>query len=414
MKKTRVIHVITRFDKGGSAENTYLTAAGLDPEAYDVQLVTGPSRESGMGPQELVSVEENIERLRAQGVKILTLAQLVRPVSPVKDLKAFLALRSLFRRERPAIVHTHTSKAGILGRWAAWLAGVPVIVHTPHGHVFWGYFGPAKTRLFILLERLTALITDRLVMLTDQERRDHLRFRVAPEEQFTTIHSGVDLRRFAASAGERDGVRKSLGIPEGAFVVGAVGRLTTIKGPRVLLDAARQVIDRYPETVFVYLGAGELLEELQEQAAALEIEANVRFVGWQPDVASIMSTFDLFAFPSINEGMGKALVEAMAAGKPVVASNIGGIRDLVIHGKNGFLVPAGDSAGLASKIIFLMENPSTASEMGKRGRDLALEFSSRAMVEKIDALYRGFMDELDIRGKTSSGCLASVDPKITR
>jgi len=387
MRKTRVIHVITRFDKGGSAENTCLTAAGLDREAYEVVLAMGPSGESEMGPLERASVEENLSRLRDQGVKILTSAGLVRRVSPVNDLTALFALWRLFRRERPAIVHTHTSKAGILGRWAAWLAGVPVLVHTPHGHVFWGYFGPAKTRVFILIERLTALITDRLVMLTDQERLDHLRLRVAPEEKFTTVHSGVDLRRFMVPAGERDGARRSLGIPDGYFVVGAVGRLTAVKGHRHLLDAARAVIDRCPKTVFVFLGAGELLGVLQRQAAALGIESNVRFAGWRPDVSLAMSAFDLFAFPSVNEGMGKALVEAMAMEKPVVASRIGGIADLVNDGVNGFLVPPSDPEALADRILFLMENPDTGRRMAAKAAETAAAYGSAAMVRKIEALY---------------------------
>jgi len=387
MSKTRVIHVITRFDKGGSAENTYLTAVGLDREAYEVQLVIGPSDESGMGPRERACVEENLDRLRARGVKILTLADLVRRVSPVNDLKALFALWRLFRKERPRIVHTHTSKAGILGRWAAWFAGVPVIVHTPHGHVFWGYFGPAITRFFILLEKLSALVTDRLVMLTDQERRDHLRAGVAPEQMFITIHSGVDLGRFATAQGERERARASLGIPLEAFAVGTVGRLTAIKGPRVLIDAARAVINRHPETVFVFLGAGELLEELQGQAAALGIGANVRFAGWQPDVAGIMSAFDCFAFPSINEGMGKALVEAMALGKPVVASRIGGIIDLVNDGVNGFLVPPADPQALAERILFLMESPETGRRMAAKAAETAAAYGSAAMVLKLETLY---------------------------
>ncbi|NPV05569.1 MAG: glycosyltransferase family 4 protein [Syntrophaceae bacterium] len=390
MSRIRVIHVITRFDKGGSAENTYLTCMGLDPELYDVRLVIGPSDESAMGPEETACVEENLARLRARGVKILTLAGLVRRVSPVKDLVTLLALWRLFRRERPRIVHTHTSKAGILGRWAAWLAGVPVVIHTPHGHVFWGYFGPAKTRFFIFLEKLSALVTDRLVMLTDQERIDHLRVGIAPEEAFVTIHSGVDLAPFMAAKAARDEARRALGIPDGAFAVGTVGRLTAIKGPGVLVDAARRVIGRHPDSVFVFLGAGELLEALQARAADLGIAANVRFVGWRPDAARLMSALDCFAFPSINEGMGKALVEAMALEKPVVASRVGGIIDLVDDGVNGFLVPAGDPQALAERILFCLENPETARRMARRAAEKAAVYGSAAMVRKIEALYAEF------------------------
>ena len=390
MRKTRVIHVLTRFDKGGSAENTCLTCLGLDPELYDVLLVVGASEESGMGPEERACVEENLARLRARGVKILTLAELVRRVSPVNDLVSLFALWRLFCRQRPRIVHTHTSKAGIVGRWAAWLAGVPVIVHTPHGHVFWGYFGPARTRFFILLEKLSALVTDRLVMLTEQERRDHLRVGIAPEERFVTIHSGVDLAPLASARAARDEARRELGIPDGAFAVGTVGRLTAIKGPGVLMEAARAVIERRPESVFVFLGAGELLEALQAQAAAAGIAAHVRFAGWRPDAARMMSALDCFAFPSINEGMGKALVEAMALEKPVVASRVGGIIDLVDDGVNGFLVPVADPQALAVRILFYLENPGTARRMARRAAETAAAYGSAAMVRKIEALYAEF------------------------
>jgi len=390
MNRIRVIHVITRFDKGGSAENTYLTCLGLDPELYDVRLVVGTSEESDMGPEERACVEANLARLRARGVKILTLAGLVRRVSPVKDLVTLLVLWRLFRRERPRIVHTHTSKAGILGRWAAWLAGVPAVIHTPHGHVFWGYFGPVKTRFFILLETLSALVTDRLVMLTEQERRDHLRVGIAPDEAFVTIHSGVDLAPVMAAKAARDEARRALGIPDGAFAVGTVGRLTAIKGPGVLVDAARRVINRHPDSVFVFLGAGELLEALQAHAADLGIAANVRFPGWRPDAARLMSALDCFAFPSINEGMGKALVEAMALEKPVVASRVGGIIDLVDDGVNGFLVPAADPHALAERILFYRENPETARRMARRAAEKAAGYGSAAMVRKIEALYAEF------------------------
>jgi glycosyltransferase involved in cell wall biosynthesis len=405
MSKTRVIHVITRFDKGGSAENTCLTALGLDPELYEVHLVVGASEESDMGPEERACVEENLERLRAWGVKILTLAELVRRVSPVNDLAALFSLWRLFRRERPRIVHTHTSKAGIVGRWAARLAGVPVVIHTPHGHVFWGYFGPAKTRFFILLEKLSALVTDRLIMLTEQERIDHLRVGIAPAEMFVTIHSGVDLAPFATAKTAREEARRSLGIPEGAFAVGTVGRLTAIKGPGVLMTAARQVIDRCPRSVFVFLGAGEMLEELRRQAGTLGIGAHVRFAGWRPDVARMMSALDCFAFPSINEGMGKALVEAMALEKPVVASRVGGIIDLVDDGVNGFLVPPADPQALADRILYFLENPETARRMAARAAGTAAAYSAAAMVRKIEALYAEFAPN-PVDRKVPERCLA--------
>ena len=398
MKKTRLVHVITRFDKGGSAENTFLTLAGLDQEAYEILLVMGLSHESEMGPQERVSVEGNLSLLRERGIRIEVLPELLRRLSPFYDVMAFVALWRLFRRERPEIVHTHTSKAGLLGRWAAWLAGVPLIVHTPHGHVFWGYFGPAKTRLFVLLERLSALLTDRLVMLTKQEGIDHIRFGIAAAEKFTTIHSGIDLGRFSARGPDGIETRKELGIPEEAFVVGSVGRLTAIKGHCVLIEAARKVIARHKNTVFVFLGAGELLEELRRQASEGGIANHVRFTGWQSDVGRIMSTYDLCAFPSLNEGMGRAIVEAMSMGIPIIASRIGGITDLMDDGVSGFLVPPADPEALADRIVYLMQHPERGRRMAKKALETVAEYGSGAMVRKIEDVYSDLLSRKVNRG----------------
>jgi glycosyltransferase involved in cell wall biosynthesis len=189
-----------------------------------------------------------------------------------------------------------------------------------------------------------------------------------------------------------------------------VGRLTAVKGHGHLLDAAGAVIDRYPKTIFVFLGAGELLGDLQRQAAALGIEANVRFAGWRPDVGLAMSAFDLFAFPSINEGMGKALVEAMALEKPVVASRIGGITDLVNDGANGFLVPPADPEALADRILFLMENPETGRRMAAKAAETAAAYGSAAMVRKIEALYADLLSRREGRG-VPERCLATGEPR---
>ena len=171
MQKIKVAHVITRFDKGGSAENTFLTVRGLDKKKYEVLLIKGLSHESFVGKKEAAAVDENLKEAEKNGVKILTLPSIIRSIAPAQDIKAFFSLISIFKSEKPRIVHTHTSKAGILGRWAAFFAKVPVIVHTPHGHVFWGYFNKCKTSVFVFLERLTARITDRIITLTPNTRR---------------------------------------------------------------------------------------------------------------------------------------------------------------------------------------------------------------------------------------------------
>ena len=386
--KIKVIHVITRFDKGGAAENTFLTVTGLNSIGYEVILVRGLSYESNMGPAETMAAESCLEDAGRSGIRILTMPGLVRRIYPLGDLKTLYKLTTLFTEERPHIVHTHTSKAGILGRWAARLAGVHVIIHTPHGHVFWGYFNKWQTRTYIFLERLTATITDRIITLTGQEKKDHLRYHIARENKFTVIHSGVDLSRFSNIRADLHDAKKRLGVPKETFIVGTVGRLTRIKGHKYLIEAARKILLTRPDMTFIFLGDGELMNDLKAQAASLGIYDKVKFLGWRDDVAEVMSTFDLFVLPSLNEGMGKVLVEAMAMGKPIIASNVGGVSDLVKNEENGLLVPPEDADAIARSISILHSDPMKRKEMGEKGKAIAGEYGADSMVRKIDRLYR--------------------------
>lgn len=387
-RKAKVVHVITRFDKGGSAENTFLTLTGLDRDKYELSLIYGVASDMTTPPNEARSIEENLNCLRKKNIRLIQLPKLVRPISPGKDASAFISLYFYFSQLKPLIVHTHTSKAGILGRWAAYFARVPIICHTPHGHVFWGYFGPLQTRLFILLEKMTAWITHRLIMLTAQERDDHLLYRIAPKDKFVVIHSGVDLEPFLNTGEEiKKQMRAALSIGEEDFVIGTAGRLTSIKGQRYLLSAFSLYLQRGGQGLCILLGDGELRSELENQAKTLGISERVRFLGWRSDVAAVMSTFDIFVLPSLNEGMGKVIVEAMACSLPVIASDIGGIRDLVEPGINGLLVPAACEENLAHALMILYKQENKRVEMGRRGKEKALLYSKGAMVEKIDHLY---------------------------
>ncbi|MBP9021472.1 MAG: glycosyltransferase family 4 protein [Syntrophobacterales bacterium] len=387
MERIKVIHVVTRFDKGGSAENTFLTVMGLDKQKYDVLLVKGMSVESAMGEEERKAVGHSLSRAERAGVRISTVPDLVRDVRPVKDWRAFWALLNIFRRERPHIVHTHTSKAGFLGRWAARLSKVPLIVHTPHGHVFWGYFNRPTSLFYALLERWTARITDRIVVLTEQEKKDHLSFCIAPEDKFEVVHSGVGLDNFRRVRRDPAQAKEDLGIPSRAAVIGTVGRLTPIKGHRFLIEAARGVLAEHPDTVFILVGDGESAEALRSLATRLGVSGNIRFLGWRPDVAEIISAVDIFVFPSLNEGMGRAVVEAMALGKPVVASRVGGIVDIVRDGENGLLVPPADSDELAAAIKSLLSDPAERERLGQEGKRQALLYDAERMVRRIEVLY---------------------------
>jgi len=396
-KKAKVIHLITRLDKGGSAENTLLTALGVDKKEFEIVLVKGPTYESRMSPQEKASAEESLKEAETKGVRLVNVPFLLRRINPVSDLLALFSLSRFLAREKPAIIHTHTSKAGFLGRLAAKWSGVPIVIHTPHGHVFFGYFGPLKTKIFVFMERLASRITDRIVALTNREKEDYLLFKIADEKKFVVVNSGIDLDKFnELSLPEKQSLKRELGIPDDALVVGTVGRLVPVKGPGFLLGAAKYILPRYPNTFFVFTGDGELRKDLEKKGSELGVKEKVIFLGWRNDVAEIASLFDIFVLPSLNEGMGRVLAEAMALSRPIVASRVGGIPDLVIHGKNGFLFAPGNSKELAKYILNLLGNKDRRERMGKEGKEMVSHYSKEIMVEKITRLYKDLLIQKNI------------------
>jgi glycosyltransferase involved in cell wall biosynthesis len=332
-------------------------------------------------------VEDGIEKAKAQGVKVIPLPSLVRSIRPIKDLKALLSLVWLIFKEKPDIIHTHSSKAGILGRVAAKIAFVPRIIHTPHGHVFYGHFGPIASKVFLWIEKLFSRFTDRIVALTDGEKNDYENLSVSPSEKLLKIHSGVDISQYMKSNGNMVEKRRSLGLDQNSMVVGFVGWLLPIKGPEYLLKSMEYVWQEYPETALVFVGKGDLDLDLRAQAGQVSANGRVKFLGWRDDINEIMPVFDMLVLPSLNEGMGRVLVEAMASGKPIVASNVGGIPDLVRHGETGYLVPPADEKALADNIKKLLADPGNAWEMGQQGKKHCQQFSLEAMIEKLDDLY---------------------------
>lgn len=397
----KVLHVITRMDMGGSAQNTLLTCIGL-AKKYRMILVYGVSKESGMTEAEKHSVESGVARARRLGVDCIVLPSLVRSIHPLRDLLAFFALLRLMLREKPDVAHTHTSKAGLLGRWAAWISRVPNIVHTAHGHVFYGHFSAPASKLFLLMERVSALVTDRMVALTDREKQDYIAFSVADPEKIDTIHSGVNIDLYIQTPQNPEAKKRSLGLTSDGCVVGTVGWLLPIKGPMHLLDAMIQVWRKRPDVELAYVGKGDLEKALKQRAEQMGVSQKVKFLGWRNDVHEIMPVFDVFVLPSLNEGMGRVLVEAMAAGRPLVASNAGGIPDLVAHGRNGLLVEPGDVKDLAAAIETLLADEQMRKQMGKRGRSLARTYSEQGMIEKIDALYASFLGPRTSKGRALS------------
>lgn len=371
----RVLHLITRMDVGGSTENTLLSATRMPAGEFACRIVSGPTADP---PPGLAGA------LAAAGVAWDQVPSLCRSVHPLRDLQALAALIRLIRRAEPDIVHTHSSKAGFLGRLAARRAGVQRIVHTPHGHVFGGYFHPLVARAFMALERRAAAWTDRIVTLSDLEARDHLRHGIGRSEQFVTIPSGVELGPVLAAEPRRLAVGRPL--------IGTVARLVPVKGIEQLIEATPALLRAFPRAAILLVGEGESRPALEARARRLGVAEAVHFAGFRQDVPAVMAGMDLFVLPSLNEGMGRVLVMAMALGKPIVATAVGGVPELLAEGRAGLLVPPADPGALAEAIATLLRDPARARALGQAGRERAASYSAESMLAALAALYRDLME----------------------
>jgi len=366
--------------------NTLDTVAALKPPQFESWLVVG-------------ACEENVPNLCVEavdrGVRILFVPDLVREISPYRDIKAWLHLVRILRWGRFDVLHTHTSKAGILGRAAAvWIHPRPAIVHSPHGHVFYGYFGKTKSFLFMLLERCAGWVTDRMIVLTTQGMRDHEKLGIMPATRMQVIPSGVDMKRFRDA--ESVNFRERLGLSQGSFLVGSVGRLVEVKGHIYLIRAVADLDDVH----VILIGEGALEERLRLEAARLGIQRRLHLLGFSEQIPELLKGLDLFVLPSLNEGMGRALVEAMASGLPCVATRVGGVVDLIQDGITGLLVPSQDEMALSKAIQNLMKNPQKRASLGTLARQWVGETYSREyMVNRIASLYHQVVKEKNVKWK---------------
>ncbi len=372
----RIAHVITRLELGGAQQNTLYSTAHHDRARFDVSLIAGAG---GI-------LDDEARRIPDAHVDIVP--WLSHPVSPARDFRALFRLRRWLSERRIELVHTHSSKTGILGRFAARLAGVPAIVHTVHGWSFNTTQSAAKRAIYRELERHAARWTDRLVVVAAADRDKGLAHGIGHPESYTILRSGIDSRAYERPPGGRDAARARLGYGPEHVVVGTVACLKPQKAPLDFVRAAAIAHAREPRLRFVVAGDGEQRSAMERLIAERGLGDVVQLLGWRQDVAELLQALDVFLLTSVFEGLPRSVLQAMAAGVPVVATAVDGTPEVVRDGETGLLVPPRQPERAAERVLEILSDPALRNRCiaGAR-RVLTSEFDIRRMVRELDRLY---------------------------
>ncbi len=373
--KIRLLHIITNLPVGGAQDNTLLTVERLDRRRFDVTLMCS---------------SEGVWRRRADAIPNLSriyVDELTRPIHLISDALAFWKIYRHLKRGRYDIVHTHSSKPGVLGRLAARLAGVPVVVHTIHGFPFHDFMNPLLMRAAMGLERVLARFTDRLITVSRLNLEKAVRLGLGKPEQFVNIYSGIDFDKFDVRV-DPAAKKRELGLQNGEPLVGMVGRLSTQKAPQNFVRALARVLERRPEVRFVIVGDGELRDRVERLARRLGVESRLTILGYRDDVPELLPALDVYVLPSLWEGLGRSLTEAMYTGRPVVVTRVEGVPELVEDDRTGLLVEPNDVAALAEAILTLLTDREKAQRLGRAAQQRVTDaFRAEAMVQALERLY---------------------------
>lgn len=382
----KVVHVITRLDFGGAQQNTIYTASHLDPARFDVLLLCGAGGELAAKASQASSEGPNHFRIQV-------IDPLVHPVSPISDLRALRQLASLLRKEQPAVVHTHSSKAGILGRLAARLAGVPVAIHTYHGFGFHDRQAPWTRWFYASLEWLCCRLSNESIFVSEENRRYAAAQGLIPPGGGVLIRSGIKLADYPAPIESREKKRGQLGMRMHKPLVLSIGNLKPQKNPEGFLRAAALCLKEVPDASFAFIGDGELKTRLQSKVLSLGLTNKVFFLGWRRDAAELLAAADVFVLTSLWEGLPRSLVEAMKTGLPAVCYATDGVTDVLKDGVNGFVVEQNDEPALARRVVELLRDPEKARRLGaEAARTIGPEFDIDGMVRAQEALYLKLLD----------------------
>lgn len=385
--KIKVLHIITRLANGGADENTLYTINGLEPSKYDIDLMIGEENDPVM---------MNNLKLR-NGIQLIKINGLVRDISPINDIKALFNIYKVIKKNQYDIVHTHIAKAGVLGRLAAKIAGVPYIVHGIHGITFPKTINPFLRFLFKSIEKFCGRFTDVFIPVGEDIKQKYLNAGIGKPEQYYTIYSGMELDRFYKAGNySKDKINKiknELGITEDEIVVGNVSKIQKRKGYKYYLEVANKLVKQYKNVKFLIVGSGPHEHEIKRQTKEMKLNENVIFTGYRTDVENMFAIFDIKVLTSLWEGLPRVLVQAAAVGKPIVSFDVDGVWEIVENGKNGFIVPMKDIDAMTEKIKILIENETLRKKMGQFSREKVSNlWSVEKMVDSIDKVYQNLIN----------------------
>jgi glycosyltransferase involved in cell wall biosynthesis len=375
LAKKKIFHIITKLELGGAQKNTLMTLALLPRGVYDLGLISGCD-----GP-----MDRDAERI--PDVRLYWVPSMVREVRAWKDLKTLWKLYSVMRRERPDIIHTHSSKAGILGRWAGWAAGVPVIIHTAHGFGFNDRQRALVRSFYVWLERVTYYVTTRFVVVSLSNARTGEAYRIFKAGQWVLCRSAIALDEFMVPAPKRASLAE-WGIGRDKVVVGMVACFKPQKSPVDFVEIAAGVLQERDDVHFVMIGDGELRGEIEDKIAESGIGDNITLLGWRRDMPEVYRNLDVLVLTSLWEGLPRVFAEAMANELPIVATNVDGASEAIIDGKTGYLHRPHDIEGMTRSVLRLVSAPEERRSMGEEGRSRVVEFEIGNSQSRLEATYR--------------------------
>jgi glycosyltransferase involved in cell wall biosynthesis len=378
-KKIKILQIITCLDMGGAQEHIMHLCDLLDKDKFQMTILSG---------KQCISEKDCIEEVRGKNIRLVQLPQMTREINPARDLLAFFGILRYLMKERFDIVHTNSSKAGILGRLAAKLAGVPIIVHTVHGWGHHNYMSQRRKRFYIILERISATYTDRIIAVSKLNVEKGLNDKIGNRPKYCVIRSGIELNKFKHIKIDKKYEKEKWSINPSDKVVGSITRLFPQKSPEDFILMANKILKNHSNISFVLVGVGPLRDQIKSLIAEFRISNKVMLTGFQSDIPELLSIMDVFVLTSLWEGLPRVLPQAMAMGIPIVATQVDGVPEAVKHGENGFLVPPKDFHALAERTLQLIQNPSLAKKMGETGKKMVdPEFCIKEMVRKTEQLY---------------------------